>query len=305
MAHKKFQVFVSSTYVDMIAERQTAVEAILQSGHIPAGMELFAAGDRSQLEVIRRWIDESDVFMLILGGRYGSIDKESGKSYIHLEYEHALSQGKPLFAIVATEEHLTRKAKKKNLTVIERQHASEFNRFRDAVLKRMCRFFDDLKDIKISVHESLASFGDRELVGWVKANAAGNNQPLVDEIGRLGDENQKLKAQVEHLQARLEHLTHDRNRLGDFAFEEIEVALRHTMVGTVFGDEDALSLLLQNEAELADGVSYQSAILYEKLAPRLKIYGLAERDERNFYSFTPAGLRFTALARIKLGGRSE
>ena len=42
---KKLQVFVSSTYNDLIQDRQAAVEAILTAGHIPAGMELFTAGD--------------------------------------------------------------------------------------------------------------------------------------------------------------------------------------------------------------------------------------------------------------------
>src|SRR3954449_11222354 len=99
-ARKKLQVFVSSTYADLRDERQAAVEAILTAGHIPAGMELFAAGDESQMNAIRRWIDESDVFLLILGGRYGSIDPSNGKSYIHLEYEYAVEQGKPFFAVV-------------------------------------------------------------------------------------------------------------------------------------------------------------------------------------------------------------
>jgi hypothetical protein len=87
---KKLQVFVSSTYIDLKEERQAAVEAILTAGHIPAGMELFTAGDQSQMQVIKRWIDESDVFLLILGGRYGSIEPQSQKSYIHLEYEYAI-----------------------------------------------------------------------------------------------------------------------------------------------------------------------------------------------------------------------
>src|SRR5436305_9143972 len=101
---KKLQVFVSSTYEDLRAERQAAVEAILSAGHIPAGMKLFAAGDESQMVVIRRWIDESDVFMLILGHRYGSIEPESNKSYVQLEYEYAVAQGKPLFAVVARDD---------------------------------------------------------------------------------------------------------------------------------------------------------------------------------------------------------
>ena len=75
----------------MLDERQAAVEAILQAGHIPAGMELFTSSNQSQWDIIKRWIDESDIYMLILGGRYGSIETKSGKSYTHLEYEYALS----------------------------------------------------------------------------------------------------------------------------------------------------------------------------------------------------------------------
>ena len=45
MQVKKLQIFVSSTYRDLQPERQAAVQAILSASHIPAGMELFAAGD--------------------------------------------------------------------------------------------------------------------------------------------------------------------------------------------------------------------------------------------------------------------
>jgi uncharacterized protein DUF4062 len=82
---RKLQVFVSSTFTDLIEERQAAVAAILKAGHIPAGMELFIAGDKSQMQTIERWIDESDVYMLILGGRYGSVEPSSGISYTELE----------------------------------------------------------------------------------------------------------------------------------------------------------------------------------------------------------------------------
>ena len=71
MSNKKYQVFISSTYTDLRDERQAAVEAILKSGHIPAGMELFSAGDESQLETIKRWIDASDIYLLILAHDMG------------------------------------------------------------------------------------------------------------------------------------------------------------------------------------------------------------------------------------------
>jgi Domain of unknown function (DUF4062) len=97
---KKLQIFVSSTYSDLKEEPQAAVEAILTAGHIPAGMELFAAGDESQMDTIKRRINDSDVYLLILGGRYGSIEPISKKSYIQLEYEYAVERAKPLFAVV-------------------------------------------------------------------------------------------------------------------------------------------------------------------------------------------------------------
>ena len=49
------------------------MEAILAAGHMPAAMEQFAPGDETAWEKIKAWIDESDAFILILGGRYGCV----------------------------------------------------------------------------------------------------------------------------------------------------------------------------------------------------------------------------------------
>lgn len=51
--NKRLQVFISSTYTDLTEERQAAVAAVLNAGHIPAGMELFKSGDQSQKETIK------------------------------------------------------------------------------------------------------------------------------------------------------------------------------------------------------------------------------------------------------------
>lgn len=47
--------------------------------------------------------------MLILGRRYGSIEKTSGKSYTQLEYEYALSKNIPVFAVVLNESFVAKK----------------------------------------------------------------------------------------------------------------------------------------------------------------------------------------------------
>src|SRR5690606_30506422 len=122
---KKLQVFVSSTYEDLKIDRQAAVSAILKAGHIPAGMELFTSGDKSQMETIRRWIDESDVYMLILGGRYGSVEPTTGVSYTELEYDYALELEKPLFSVVIKDDTLEERVKKDGTNLMEKENPKQ------------------------------------------------------------------------------------------------------------------------------------------------------------------------------------
>ena len=84
---------MSSTFTDLVEERQDAIRTILDLGHIPAGMELFPAADTEQLQYIKKVIDECDYYLLIMGGRYGSIDGE-GVSYTEREYDYAVDNGK-------------------------------------------------------------------------------------------------------------------------------------------------------------------------------------------------------------------
>ena len=201
---KKLQVFVSSTYLDLKAERQAAVAAILAAGHIPAGMELFTAGDESQMAVIKRWIEQSDVYMLILGGRYGSIDKKSKKSFTHLEYEYALSRNKPYFAVVIEDAHLEAKVKSEGLNVIEMENSEKLGKFRTLVLSSICRQWKSLDEIKLAVHESLANFADREeLHGWVPGNEAVNTGPLAEELARLSRKNEELRDKIAIMEKQL------------------------------------------------------------------------------------------------------
>ena len=196
---KKLQVFVSSTYTDLHEERQAAVEAILTAGHIPAGMELFAAGDESQMNVIKRWINESDVYMLILGGRYGSIEPKSQKSYTHLEYDYAVDRDKPLFAVVIDEKYLEKKVKKYGMSAIEKEHPDKLREFRALVCTRMVKFWSDAKDIKLSIMETLVDFSSRaELIGWVPGNEAVDIN-VVEQLARFTKENEQLRKENEEL----------------------------------------------------------------------------------------------------------
>lgn len=237
---KKLQVFVSSTYIDLREERQTAVEAILMAGHIPAGMELFAAGDESQMNVIKRWIDESDIYMLILGGRYGSIEPKSNKSYIHLEYEYAVETHKPLFAVVVDKEYLMRdylieKVRKNDtlntVDIIEQEHPDKLKEFQNLVCSRMVRFWRDPRDIKLAIMETLTQFSDRtDLIGWIPGNESVNSGAIAEELARLAKENTQLKDQLDKslkenilLKEQIDH--YSQPRYSGFTFTEISEEL--------------------------------------------------------------------------------
>ena len=61
---KKYQVFISSTYKDLMEGRATVRDAILSMYHFPVGMELFGAANEEQWQIISETIDSSEVSIL-------------------------------------------------------------------------------------------------------------------------------------------------------------------------------------------------------------------------------------------------
>ena len=93
---KKYQVFISSTYADLVEERKKVLDVLLMADCIPAGMEAFVATDVEQFEVIKKVIDLCDYYVLIIGKRYGSIHPETGISYTEMEYDYAIGKDIPV-----------------------------------------------------------------------------------------------------------------------------------------------------------------------------------------------------------------
>lgn len=198
MRQRKLQVFLSSTYSDLVDERLAAMEAILAAGHIPAAMEQFSAGDEEALEKIKRWIDNSDCYILILGGRYGSIEPKSGKSYTQLEYEYALEQGKPFISIVMNDEVVDRKVNegRKHTELTEQVEPQLHKDFKTLVMAKHCAFWSEIKDIKSEIYRKLPDWHLRdELKGWVRAEEAASPEAM-NELARLSKENDELRQKV-------------------------------------------------------------------------------------------------------------
>lgn len=97
--NKRFQVFVSSTFLDLREERHEVIQALLELDGIPAGMELWPSTSDDSWTLISRMIKESDYYLIVVGGKYGSTDAE-GISYTEREYDYAVEVGKPVMAFI-------------------------------------------------------------------------------------------------------------------------------------------------------------------------------------------------------------
>ena len=82
------KIFISSLIRGMESERAAVKDAIITLGHEPIMAEGFAAQDSSPQIACLNGLRQSDLFLLILGDRYGAA-QASGLSATHEEFEEA------------------------------------------------------------------------------------------------------------------------------------------------------------------------------------------------------------------------
>ena len=96
MSEKRiYKIFISSTYEDLKEERQRAISTILKLGHIPVSMEFFSSEKGDKWGLMRKRIEECDIYTLMIGSRYGSVDK-FGIGYVEKEYSYAKELQMPI-----------------------------------------------------------------------------------------------------------------------------------------------------------------------------------------------------------------
>lgn len=193
---KRFQVFVSSTFTDLKDERQAVLRAILELDHMPAGMELFPAADDSAWQLIRDVIDASDYYVLIIGGRYGSLD-EAGIGYTEKEYEYACSTRKPVIALLhENPDNLPRQKTETDGAGWEKLKA-----FRKKVEKgHTCVYWNNADELKVKVILGISAAIKRQpAIGWVRADTVPTGATLA-EVLKLRNRIGELEAETAKLQ---------------------------------------------------------------------------------------------------------
>lgn len=192
---KKYQIFISSTYMDLIQEREKVRDVILSLYQFPIGMEMFSAGNVKQWEIIKETISSSDYYILIIGMRYGSVledGPDKGMSYTEKEYRYAKSLGIPIIAYFKDEKTITM-----DKTDNDHKKLKKLEAFKKEVQKgREVKWFSNVDqlgtEVSLSLHKEMEK-GDRP--GWIRdedlqdiIELRSNNKALIEENERLSNE---------------------------------------------------------------------------------------------------------------------
>lgn len=149
-----FRVFISSTYTDMIPYREAIQTALNRADCLSYGMERFGAQAIPPLDACYKELEASQIYICVLGMRYGTIDNETGKSYTQLEYEKARELGKPTLVFLIDEGKV-----KFNLSEIDMGEQGEklasFKKLIKDTKEVTCAFFDSAMSLQETVYRSI------------------------------------------------------------------------------------------------------------------------------------------------------
>ncbi len=156
---KKYQVFVSSTYEDLKDERSAAIQYLLDNDCIPVGMEQFPASDMTQMEYIKKMLEDCDYYILILAGRYGT-------GYTEKEYDYACKHGIPVLSFVIKDvdslpinKSESKPDKKKKLAAFREKVCSS----------KLVKFYTNVDTLKAEIATSInKAIKEIPAAGWVR-----------------------------------------------------------------------------------------------------------------------------------------
>lgn len=166
MLNKRYQIFISSTYEDLIDIRKKATEEILKMGHIPIGMELFNPDDAEQWKQIKQFIDSSDYYIIIVGNKYGSLTKK-GISYTEKEYNYALKKKIPIIRFIISDKAKISVDKSES----DANKLDKLQAFKKKLKKRPVSFWNNADDFSTKLVQALNYyFAEYPRTGWVRGD---------------------------------------------------------------------------------------------------------------------------------------
>ncbi|MDY6301302.1 MAG: DUF4062 domain-containing protein [Bacteroidales bacterium] len=176
---KIYQIFVSSTFEDLKEARQEVMSAIVGTNNVPIGMEYFPAGDASQFEYIKQLIDKADYYLVVIAGKYGSINKDTGISYTEMEFNYAVEKKVPI-AVFQYNDILKLPGEKLELDTQKRELLYKFRE--SSKENRVIAFWGNLEELHRKVKDAILNMiKNSPRPGWIKADMIPISQQSVEQ----------------------------------------------------------------------------------------------------------------------------
>lgn len=246
----RYQVFVSSTYKDLIKHREQVIFSLMKAKAIPVGMELFPASNKNAWSIIKRTIQLSDYYVVIIGGKYGSEDND-GKSYTEKEYDLAVELGIPVMAFLHKEPGKLERDK----TETDTDKWNKLQAFRIKAEKNHCNYWINESDLVLKVISSYHDMiEDEPRPGWIR----GDKAKTIEDVERLA----QLEKQVRELEKELSTYRHDQGtilKLHKECEEEINIKIE-----AKYGNESQSIKTLEYKYKYSDLFQLISSLLFDE-----------------------------------------
>ena len=194
---KRYQVFISSTYTDLKEERSAVQKSVLKLRHIPVGMEQFVASNEEQFSYIKKLLEDTDYYIVIVGNRYGSI-ADDGLSYTEKEFDYAVSLGIPVIACV----HSNPNAFPVNKSETDKKSIEKLKKFREKIMKNRLVSYINWATPEALTSEVVVALvnmiNDYPRPGWERAGSY-DQSALLNQLNDLRIENEKLKLSIQEI----------------------------------------------------------------------------------------------------------
>ncbi len=190
---KRYQVFISSTYEDLIDERQRVLKVLPELKCIPIGMELFPASDKKSWDYIKKVINNCDYCIVISAGKYGTIIDGEQISFTEKEYDYAIEKDIPVLPFIHEDIGSISSSKVDSDSAI-RDKLNNFHKKLNS--NHLCNFFQNKDDLVLKVSMSILQLSEENpAAGWIRTSDA-------DEI--YAQDKVKLLDQIEFLKKKLQ-----------------------------------------------------------------------------------------------------
>lgn len=179
MPERQLKVMISGTFRDLVEYRKQAVEACLRLGMEPLTMEAPSAGPDDGSEFSLSAVDRADIYLLILGHRYGYVPRVNNPaqvSIVELEYNRALELGIPCLAFIMDEDYPV-----KPNDIETGEGAVKLERFKSRLRARhIVRAFRSPEDLRANVIDGLSR--SRQRIESPKSLGVNLGGPVITKI---------------------------------------------------------------------------------------------------------------------------